>query len=48
MLDKINNLNSQTRVLLAVLLALAFFVPYSYFQQPEQEPSKEAIKMELL
>ena len=46
MLDKINNLNSQTRVLLAVLLALAFFVPYSYFQQPEQEPSKEAIKME--
>lgn len=46
MLDKINNLNSQTRILLAVLLALAFFVPYSYFYQPAQEPPKEVTKAE--
>ncbi|TLD87508.1 membrane protein insertase YidC [Helicobacter sp. MIT 05-5294] len=35
MLDKIDNLSSQTRVLIAVLLALAFFVPYSYFYKPQ-------------
>jgi len=33
--DKIDNLSSQTRILIAVLLALAFFVPYSYFYKPQ-------------
>ena len=35
MLDKLDNLNSQTRILLAVTLALLFFVPYSYFYAPQ-------------
>lgn len=35
MFDKIDNLSSQTRILIAVLLALAFFVPYSYFYKPQ-------------
>ncbi|MDA3966452.1 MULTISPECIES: membrane protein insertase YidC [Helicobacter] len=35
MLDKLDNLNSQTRILLAVALALLFFVPYSYFYAPQ-------------
>ncbi|MDD6055537.1 MAG: membrane protein insertase YidC [Helicobacteraceae bacterium] len=35
MFNKINNLSSQTRILIAVLLALAFFIPYSYFYKPE-------------
>ncbi len=41
MFDKIDNLNSQTRVLIAVLLALAFFVPYSYFYQPQVAENNE-------
>ena len=33
--DKIVNLSSQSSILIAVLLALAFFVPYSYFYKPQ-------------
>ncbi|PZT49024.1 membrane protein insertase YidC [Helicobacter valdiviensis] len=36
MLNKLDNLSSQTRIILAVALALAFFIPYGYFF-----PSKE-------
>lgn len=32
--NKIDQLSSQTRIIIAVVLALAFFVPYSYFYQP--------------
>ncbi|TLD85342.1 membrane protein insertase YidC [Helicobacter sp. MIT 11-5569] len=35
MFNKIDQLSSQTRIMIAVVLALAFFVPYSYFYQPE-------------
>lgn len=35
MFKKIEESSSQTRILIAVLLALAFFVPYSYFFQPQ-------------
>ncbi len=35
MFDKIEQLSFQTRILIAVLLALAFFIPYSYLYQPK-------------
>lgn len=35
MLNKLDNLSSQTRILIAVALALVFFVPYSYFYTPQ-------------
>ena len=35
MFNKIDQLSSQARILIAVVLALAFFVPYSYFYQPK-------------
>ncbi|CAM2771738.1 membrane protein insertase YidC [Helicobacter burdigaliensis] len=31
MLNKLDNLSSQTRIIIAVALALAFFIPYGYF-----------------
>ena len=37
MLNKLDNLNSQTRIIIAVVLALAFFVPYSYFYAPKPQ-----------
>lgn len=40
MLKKIDQLSSQTRIVIAVLLALAFFVPYSYFYQPPMEDNQ--------
>ncbi|MCI5968446.1 membrane protein insertase YidC [Helicobacter sp.] len=39
MFNKINELSSQTRIIIAVVLALAFFVPYSYFYQPQTQES---------
>lgn len=36
MLNKLDNLNPQTRIIIAVVLALAFFVPYSYFYSPKE------------
>ena len=36
MLNKLDNLNPQTRFIIAVVLALAFFVPYSYFYSPKE------------
>lgn len=49
MFNKIDQLSSQTRIIIAVALALAFFIPYSYFYQPNQEENnttKPEIKME--
>nr|WP_279127442.1 membrane protein insertase YidC [Helicobacter winghamensis] len=34
MFNKINELSSQARIMIAVVLALVFFIPYSYFYQP--------------
>lgn len=45
MFKKIDNLNSQTRIIIAVVLALIFFIPYSYFVEPKKaENAKEKIE----
>ena len=36
MFKKLDNLNSQTRILIAVVLALIFFIPYAYFVDPSE------------
>lgn len=40
MFNKLDNLNPQTRILIAVILAFAFFVPYSYFVTPPTTPQE--------
>ncbi len=37
MFNKLDNLSSQTRIIIAVVLALAFFIPYSYFYAPKPQ-----------
>jgi len=39
--NKIDNLSPQARILIAVILALLFFVPYSYLYKPTQTTEQE-------
>ncbi len=41
MFNKIDNLSPQARILIAVILALLFFVPYSYLYKPTQTTEQE-------
>lgn len=42
LLEKFDNLTSGTRTLIAVVVALAFFIPYSYFTQPSPQERAKA------
>lgn len=38
MLDKLDKMDVQTRVIVATVISLLFFIPYSYFMAPESVP----------